>query len=144
MDQKAIDLLNKDRICVLSVVIADGAPHAAVVHYSQTTDPVKLFIQTYPTVKVEAIKAKGASAKAAIAVGLDEGDFLELQMRGDVRIVTDPQDLEAIYKVHYAKLPFAEKYKSATTVFLEFTPTWWRYSDFNTEPETVSESSVNI
>jgi hypothetical protein len=139
MDQKAIDLLNKERVCVISVTLADGSPHAAVVHYSQTIEPVKLFIQTYPTVKVDAIKTKGAVAKAAVVVGVDEKSMVELQMRGNVRIVTDQQELEAVYKVHYAKQSHAEKYKSESTVFLEFTPTWWRYSDFTTEPETTIE-----
>jgi general stress protein 26 len=139
MDQKAIDLLIKERICVISVTLADGSPHAAVVHYSQTVEPVKLFIQTYPTVKVEAIKAKGDNAKAAVTVGLNEADFVELQMRGDVRIVSDKDELEEIYKMHYAKQPQAEQYKSESTIFLEFTPTWWRHTDFNTTPDTVIE-----
>ncbi|OHA68239.1 MAG: hypothetical protein A3A27_00140 [Candidatus Wildermuthbacteria bacterium RIFCSPLOWO2_01_FULL_47_18] len=141
MNQIAIDLLTKERVCVLSVVLADGSPHAAALHYSQQIDPVKLFIQTYPTVKTRAILEGGGAAKAAVVIGFNEQDFLTLQMRGMVNIVSDPAKLEEIYKIHYAKHPEAEKYKSSRTIFLEFTPTWWRYSDLKTDPETIIENA---
>lgn len=137
MNPIALKLLEKERICVLSVVLPDGSPHGAVVHYSQQTEPVKLFIQTSPTVKTEAIKSAGGTAKASVVVGLNEPDFVTLQMRGNVRIVSDNSELENIYKIHYAKHPEAEQYKSPKTIFLEFVPTWWRYTDFNTDPETI-------
>ena len=141
MNQIAIDLLTKERVCVLSVVLADGTPHAAALHYSQQIDPVKLFIQTYPTVKTQAILESGGTAKAAVVVGFNEQDFLTLQMRGIVKIVSDQVKLAEIYKIHYAKHPEAEKYKSPRTIFLEFTPTWWRYSDLKTDPETIIENA---
>lgn len=140
MDPKALDLLKKERVCVLAVTLADGAPHSATVHYSELLEPVKLFIQTYPTVKAKAIQERGGRAKASIVVGTSEAEFVTLQMRGDIRIVTDAGELEEIFKIHYAKQPQAEKYKSPSTIILEFTPTWWRYTDFNTSPETVVES----
>ena len=139
MDPKAIELLGKERICVISVVMTDEAPHAAIVHYSHASEPVRIFIQTYPTVKTKAIQEKGGKAKAAVALG-NEGDFIEVQMRGEVRIVIGQRELDEIYKIHYAKYPGAEKHKDAETIFLEFTPTWWRYTDFNTDPEIVVES----
>lgn len=139
MDDIILNLLAKERVCVFSVVLADGTPHAAVVHYSHATDPVRLFIQTYPTIKTNAIKENGGKVKAAIVVGMSEEDFVTLQMRGDVRIVTDAEELESVYRTHYTKHPKAETYKDASTIFLEFTPAWWRYSDFKTEPETVIE-----
>lgn len=137
MNPIALNLLTKERVCVLSVVLADGSPHNAVVHYSEQAEPLKIFIQTYPTVKAKAIQEKGGAAKAAIVIGLSEKDFVSLQMRGNIRIVSDQKELQDIYKIHYKKHPEAEKYKGPKTIFLEFTPTWWRYTDFNTDPETV-------
>lgn len=137
MNQIPLDLLVKERICVLSVVLSDNSPHGAVVHYSQTTGPLRLFMQTFPTVKTNAITEKGGIAKASVVVGLSEEEFVTLQMRGDIRIVSDIAELESIYKAHYAKHPKAEQYKDDETIFLEFTPTWWRYTDFNTDPETI-------
>jgi general stress protein 26 len=140
MNPDAVELLKKERVCLLAVPMGDGAPHAAVVHYSAQAEPVKIFVQTYPTVKTKAIQDAGGSAKAAVVVGMDEKTFITLQMRGMVRIVTNQAELEAIYKIHYAKHPGAQKYQDANTIFLEFTPTWWRYSDFKTDPETIVES----
>ncbi len=140
MDQIPLNLLTKERICVLSVVLSDGSPHGAVVHYSETTDPLKLFIQTSPTVKTKAIEEQGGSTKASVVIGLSEEEFVTLQMRGDVRIVSDTTELEHIYTIHYAKHPRAEKHKGPNTIFLEFTPTWWRYTDLNTNPRKIITS----
>lgn len=102
---------------------------------------MKLFFQTYPTVKTQAIQEKGGNAKAAIVVGMNEQDFVSLQMRGDVRIVSDAQEIAHLCAAHYAKIPEAEKHKSSSSIFLEFTPSWWRYTDFKTDPETVIEGA---
>ena len=139
MNPLALKLLQKERVCVLSVILSDGTPHAAALHYSEQINPVKLFIQTYPTLKTKAIEEKGGVAKAAVVVGLNDIDFLSLQMHGNVKIVSNLNYLQEIYKIHYAKQPQAEKHKSPTTIFLEFVPTWWRYTDFTTDPETVIE-----
>jgi len=139
MDQVVKDFLEKEPVCVLAVVGVDGMPHGATVHHSQTTEPVKLFIQTYPTRKVEAVLAQGGSAKAAVVVGFSEEESKTLQMHGVARIVTNPTELEAIDKVHYAKHPSAEQYKGPDTVFLEFTPNWWRYSDLKATPREIIE-----
>ncbi len=141
MDPKAVGLLTKERVCVLAVSLADGSPHAAEMHYSEQIAPVKLFIQTYHTVKVRALEERGGAGKAAVVLNLAESEMKSLQMRGEVRIVTAEDELQRIYSVHYKKHPTAEKYKDSETVFLEFTPTWWRYSDFTTDPETVIESA---
>ena len=137
MDSLALRLLVKERVCVLSIVLADGSPHNAIMHYSEQTDPAKIFFQTSMSVKTQAIQEKEGGAKAAVVVGLNEKDMVCLQMRGSIRIVSDPQELTMIYKIHYVKQPQAEKYKSPRTIFLEFTPLWWRYSDFTTNPEIV-------
>lgn len=68
-----------------------------------------------------------------------EADFVELQLHGTVKILLVPAEVLRAQEVHYAKLPEAEKYKSNSTIFLEFVPTWWRYSDFNVDPEEVKE-----
>lgn len=140
MDSRAIALLEKEPVGVLSVVLSDGSPHAATVHFSSQTEPLKLFIQTYPTVKTKAIQDTGGAAPAAMVVGFSEEEFVTLQMRGEVRIVADAAEQETIFKIHYAKHPEAEQYRSPRTILLEFTPTWWRYSDLNTDPATIISS----
>ncbi len=135
---KILDFLAKERVCALSVALIDGTPHTAAMHYSHQINPVKLFFQTgKDSVKMQSFLKD--SSKASIVVGFSEKDLLTLQMRGGAKIVSTPKELEEIYKIHYKKHPFAEKYKGPETVFIEFVPTWWRYTDFNTEPETIFE-----
>ncbi|MFZ2886628.1 MAG: pyridoxamine 5'-phosphate oxidase family protein [Minisyncoccia bacterium] len=135
MDQAAIDLLTKERVCVLSVPLSDGSPHSALVHYSHTDDPFRIIIQSSPTVKVHSIQEQGGTCKVSVVVGLNEPDSITLQMRGTVRLLS-PAEKEAAFAIHHAKHPSGIKYKGPDTVMLEFTPDWWRYTDFNTEPPT--------
>ena len=137
MNTHALEVLEKERVCVLAVPMADGAPHAAATHFSYEAEPTTLFIQTYPTVKTKAIQDRGGSAPAAVVVGFDETQFVSLQMRGEVRIVSDAGEVERITAIHLAKHPEAKEHLSPSTIFLAFTPTWWRYTDFKTHPETV-------
>ncbi len=140
MDSKIVSFLTKERVCSLSVILDDGSPHASAVHYSETIDPLKLFIQTSNSTTKAQPFLNGKAGKASIVIGFSEQEWLTLQMRGIMQIVSDPARLEEIYKIHYQKHPEAEKYKGSKTVFLEFIPTWSRYTDFNTEPETIIEN----
>ncbi len=131
--------IQKERVGCLSVITVEGVPHAAAVHYSYKEDPLEFYIQTTNTTTKAQPFLGGKKGKVAFVIGFSEQDWLTLQMRGDVRIVTDIGELEKIYTTHYLKHPDAEKYKGPQTVFLAFTPTWWRFTDFNTEPETIVE-----
>jgi hypothetical protein len=58
-------------------------------------------------------------------------------MDGTIKSITNTDELKEIHKVHYSKHPNSEKYKDdPATIFLEFTPTWWRFTDYNTDPVT--------
>lgn len=140
MNPKISDFLNKEPVGVVSVLLADGSPHAATVHYSHNEQRLKFFIQTTNTTVKAQNLLDGKTTKAAMVIGFSEQDWLTLQMRGSIRIVFDKNELEEIYKIHYKKHPDAEKYKGPKTVFLEFTPSWWRFTDFNTHPETIIEN----
>lgn len=135
--ESILNYLEKNRIGVISVILEDGAVHSATVHYSHNENPLKIYIQT----SSDTLKAKlfldGGAGKGAFVIGFSEEEWLTLQMHGEVRAVSDKDELEQIYKIHYAKHPEAEQYKGPKTIFLEFTPTWWRYTDFNTDPDTI-------
>lgn len=139
MNEEVISFLNKNKIGVISVLLEEGI-HSATVHYSHKLDPFKIYIQTSNTT----LKAKpflnGEIGKGAFVIGFSEEEWLTLQMHGNIRVITDANELQEVYKIHYSKYPKSEKYKGPKTVFLEFTPTWWRYTDFNTDPETIISS----
>lgn len=127
MDQKALDLLKNSRTCVLSVCLPDGSCHGATMHFSVQENPLVVYIQTENT----SMKCQKLPTKASVVVGFSEETMQTLQMDGEIQRASD---LEEIYKIHYAKNPTAEKYKNDPgTVFLAFTPTWWRYSDYKNE-----------
>ncbi len=144
MNSEIIQFLTRERVCVLSVILADGSPHAATVHFSmslESAEPLKIYIQTYDASTKAQPFLDGKTGKAAVVFGFSEQDWQTLQMRGSARRVTVQEELDKIYKIHYAKNPEAEKHKSSKTVVLEFTPTWWRYTDLKTKPPTVIEGN---
>jgi general stress protein 26 len=134
MQEKIRSFLNKEPLCSLSIIQKDGTPHAATVHFSHSENSFKIYIQTTNTTLKAQPFLDGSVGQAAIVLGFSEEDWLTLQLHGTLRAVTDNGQLEDIYKIHYKKHPDAAQYKGSNTVFLEFTPTWWRYSDYNTEP----------
>ncbi|OHB24890.1 MAG: hypothetical protein A2542_00630 [Parcubacteria group bacterium RIFOXYD2_FULL_52_8] len=140
MNQAILNLLNKERVSVLSVLLPDGRPHAAAMHYSFVVEPFRFYFQTTNTsLKAQGLQS-GGGIRAAVVVGTSEVDWVTLQMHGSLCIVTDRVELEKIYNVHYVKNPQAKQYKNdPETIFLEFAPGWWRFTDFTTQPETVIE-----
>ena len=124
MDQRALDLLTKERVCALSVSLSDGGCHGAAMHFSHQVEPLTIYIQTKNT----SIKCRKLPTQASVVVGFSEETMQTLQMDGEIQLASN---LEDIYKIHYVKNPTAEQYKNdPTTVFLAFTPAWWRYSDY--------------
>ena len=141
MPQEILNYIKTQRVCVLAVEMLDGSPHAATVHYSHVENPLRFFIQTSnTTTKAKSLISSGGAGKAAIVIGFSETDWLTLQMRGNIRVISNQKKLDGVYKIHYAKHPDAKQYKGPNTVFLEFQPNWWRFTDFNTNPEKITEN----
>src|SRR5579872_2327559 len=121
MDSKIVEFLDKEKICVLSVLMSDGSPHSATVHFSYEGEPLRFFIQTTnTTVKVKSL-LNGQTAKASMVIGFSEKDWITFQMRGTAKIISDAGQLEELHKIHYKKQPEAERRKGPNTVFIEFT-----------------------
>lgn len=133
--------LTSEPIGVLSVKLDDGTLHAATIHFSETFEPFKLYMATAnTTVKVQPF-LKGESGPAAMVIGVSEETWITLQLHGTLRAVLDPEEVEKVAAIHYGKHQKAGKYRTPKTMFLEFTPTWWRYTDFSIRPETIIASS---
>lgn len=140
MDQKVLDFLAKEKVCVLSVCMPDGSCHSAAMHFSHQNEPLSVFIGTEKTTKKVQGLLNSEPVKASVVVGFDDAAMITVQMDGAVKMATSVE-LENIHKVHYTKHPGAEKYaNSPDTCFLIFTPSWWRYSDYKTTPPTFIEN----
>lgn len=141
-DPKIGEFLTKDRVCSLTTLLPDGSPHASALHFSHSTDPFVLYFSVEKTCRKCEALLDGKSVKASVVVGFSEVEWLTLQMDGEVRAILDVSELTTAQQVHYAKIKEAEKYKDdPTTIFLVFTPTWLRYTDFKTQPPTIISSN---
>lgn len=135
--ESVISFLQSNRISVLTTLLPDGSPHGATLHYSHSTDPLELYFSTENTSRKCQNLMGGKFSKASVVIGFSEQEWKTLQMDGEIQAVLDKSELEKVHKVHYAKHPNSEQYKNdPATVFLKFTPKWWRYTDYNTTPET--------
>lgn len=142
MDSKILDFLRMQRICSLTTLLVDGAPHAAAMHYSHSSDPLTLYFSTENTGKKCEALLDGSTTKASVVIGFSEKEWITLQMDGEVKTILDKEDLAKAQEIHYTKHPKSEKYKNEPeTIFLSFTPAWWRYTDYNTIPETILSSN---
>lgn len=140
MEKKILDFLEKQRVCSLTTLLKDSSPHAAALHYSHKDGPLEIYISTENNSRKCEALLDGKSGKAAFVIGFSEAEFVTLQIDGDVRLVMDKKELVKIHKIHYKKHPDSEKWKNdPATVFLVFTPTWWRYTEY--KPKFVAMES---
>lgn len=141
MDVKILDFLSSHRVSALTTMLSDGSPHAAALHYSHSVDPLKLYFSTENTSRKAEALINGGSVKASVVIGFSEDEWITLQMDGEIRAVLNKDELSYVQAIHYNKHPGSEQYKNAPeTIFLEFIPTWWRYTDFNTHLKTILSS----
>lgn len=138
MDQKLLDILYNQAVSVLSLVRPDGTVHSATMHFATATDPLRIYFHTPKTSrKVDGMHV-GMSTPAAVTIGFSEEEWTTLQMEGTARLITDSAEMETAKNMYYGKYPDARKYeKEGDVILIEFTPSWWRYTDYKTEPPTV-------
>jgi uncharacterized protein YhbP (UPF0306 family) len=139
MELAVSNFLKQERLCVLSVLLANGELHGATVHYSAIEEPLRIIIQTSSRTEKAKPFLDGGTGKAAVTIGFDENEWLTLQMRGDVRLIPQEEAEEAA-RIHFDRHPGAKVHQRPDTIFLEFTPTSWKYSDYNTSSITIIKS----
>lgn len=142
MDKKITDFLGSHRVCSLTTLISDGSPHAAAMHFSHRDVPFELYIQTERNSrKFQALLTK-ETTKASVVIGFSEEEWTTLQLDGIVIEVKDKNELERVHEMHYLKHPDAKQYRDLPeTVFLKFTPIWWRYTEYKPEMKIISSES---
>ncbi len=141
MKEKLAQFLTTHRVCSLTTLLPDGTPHAAALHYSHTEDPLTLYFSTEKSSRKCQGILNGESVMGSVVIGFSEEEWVTLQMDGEVTAVSDDAVLKKAHAIHYSKHPNSEKYKDdPETLFLAFSPTWWRYTDYNTDPLTIISS----
>lgn len=141
MDQQVINFLNEERVAVLTILVNDGTLHSAAMHFSYSAEPsLRLYFSTDKTTRKAEGMLDGANAQASVVIGISEQKWVSFQAGGELKIMADGEAKDEAKKRHYEKHPNSAKYADdPNTVMLEFIPKWWKYTDFNTSPETVFE-----
>lgn len=140
MDQKILEILNRERSSALSISISDGTPHSACMAFAYKDNPLEIFFMTSNDTKKCEPLLKGLSARASFVIGFNETDMVTLQADGEVKIEEDRGKIEEIKKVYFEKYPNHKRYENEKSVYLVFTPIWWRYTDFKPVPNLIISS----
>jgi uncharacterized protein YhbP (UPF0306 family) len=130
MIKEVEDYIVTQRVCVLAIEMPDGSPHAATVHFAHTKDPFSIVIQTSPESRKGMVFAGKDIVRASVVVGLIEiagGKEKTLQLDG---VATHLNSDNAAVKMYLEKFP-EKAGKWASDIFLVFTPTWWRFTDWS-------------
>lgn len=142
MRTEALAFIRTEKTCVFAVEMPDQAPHAATVHFVHADEPFQLVILTERGYrKFESFKEK-AEVRTAVVIGTNDGAMHTVQMNGIAK-VTEDQDLIRRY---YEKFTDKDiKNLNENDVFLVFTPTWWRHTDWTLpEGKTSFDSAGNV
>lgn len=139
---KVSAFLKDQHVCSFTVLLPDGTPHSAILHFSHQDTPFKLYFSTEKgSVKASGLQ-NGESQRASAVAGWSEDDYITIQMRGTAKHL-EGEELAAAQEVHYAKHPGSAKWKDdPDTFFICFDVSWWRYSNLKADPaEVVSSES---
>ncbi|RJP43625.1 pyridoxamine 5'-phosphate oxidase family protein [Candidatus Parcubacteria bacterium] len=130
MNRKILDYIKTQRICVLSVEMMDGSPHAATVHFAHTEDPLMFFFETDRGYRKSEPLFGRETTRASMVIGVDEGNMKTLQIDGEVRLLKGGEE-KLFEDAYLGKFPSKNK-KAADpgAVFFVFIPTWWRFTDW--------------
>ncbi|MBI5358257.1 pyridoxamine 5'-phosphate oxidase family protein [Candidatus Amesbacteria bacterium] len=116
MDQRIIDFLTKERVCVLAT------PYASATHFTFDQGSTLIYFVTHRgSKKLENL------GSASVVIGFSEQDWITVQFDGKIEIIVGTDEIKN--KI-LAKYPEDVKHMDEESVFLRFTPTWWRYSDY--------------
>ncbi len=141
MDSTISQFIAIHRVCSLTTLLPEGSPHAAALHYSHQDNPLTFCFSTEKSSKKCQNLLDGKSSKASVVIGFSEEEWKTLQMDGEIRAIRDPDELKKIKAIHYIKHPDSKQYENdPETLFLSFTPHWWRYTDYNTDPPLIKTS----
>ena len=143
MPQKIKEYLDTQRVGVLAVQMLDGTPHGATVHFAHTTEPFEFTFETYRDYrKCEPLFVQDTTS-ATFVIGFTEGKQT-LQMDGAAQLIDTTDERVELYlqKFPEKREKFADMGDKA--VWFTFTPTWWRFTDWDTPDGKTIVSSEDV
>lgn len=125
MDKKVLDFLEKEHVSCLTIVLPDGTPHSASMHFA-SSDNTFVFFTKMTSKKCKDLEFD-KKYKATVTVGFDEHRMVEFQSTGEIEKI-DKKISETEEKI------FASKFKGAQLdsdhIVLKYVAKWWRYTEF--------------
>jgi uncharacterized protein YhbP (UPF0306 family) len=130
MNEQILNFIKSKRVGVLAVQMPDGSPHAATIHFAYEEEPLVFLFETSPETKKASVFKIKQETEASFVIGTDAADTKTLQMNGIAKAVTlvEKENFEEKY---FGRFP-EKKGKHANQFSFIFTPTWWRFTDWNT------------
>ena len=130
MNQQILDYIKNQRIGVFAVEMLDGSPHAATLHFANSDSPLVFYFRTEKTYRKSESLIKNTETRGSFVVGVDEANMQTFQADGIARLVIS-SELEVFEKIYLSKFPEKKKTDLDKSIVFSFTPTWWRYTNFN-------------
>lgn len=131
MNSNILDFLKTQRACVLAVEMLDGSPHGATIHFAHKENPFIFYFETNRQYrKVQPLFGKH-NTRATVVIGTSQDTTKTFQMDGVLRLVED-SEVGDYNKVYLGKFPEKlEKSQKPDFVRMIFSPTWWRYTNWD-------------
>ncbi len=124
-----LEYLKSQKVGVIAVQMLNGVPHGATVHFAHQDKPFTFIVLTETSYRKAEPLLKNPSTPATFVVGTSEEAGKTLQLDGIAALTED----EVYKEAYFSKFPNKrEKYEPPADIFLVFTPTWWRYTDWKT------------
>lgn len=139
MDAIIRNYLKGQEIGCLAVPVESGL-HGATIHYT-LTDQGTFYIQTNADSRKCSLLKERGELPATLVVGFTEEDWKTYQADGRVRFLTDPAERRLFGEVRQKQYPGTNYANDPEVAFLEFIPSWYRFTDAETKPKTVLEST---
>lgn len=132
------EFLQKERICVLSLLLPDQSIHSSTLHYAFDGTNYH-FVTEKRTLKSTTTKDQGVAS--SVVIGFSEKEWLTIQAKGETCQLSG-EELELAWESYISKYPDSKSTKNNSEfILLSFIPSWWRFTDLNHTPWVIYTST---
>lgn len=130
-NSKLVRYIEETQLASLALPIDEtGTIHIAAMRCMATINPFRIYFVTGKESEKCGLLRTGRHAKAACEIGAHEDPDIYLQMRGTVQMF-EFSNLPQVVEAYFAHRGEPNRMKEgSTSVLLEFTPTYAKYTDY--------------
>jgi nitroimidazol reductase NimA-like FMN-containing flavoprotein (pyridoxamine 5'-phosphate oxidase superfamily) len=140
MNNDVLEFLKNNEVGVLAIQMADKTPHAATMHLSFTAEPFAMYFLTSDDTKKGETLFQQDKTPASVVIGTHAETEQSFQADGTLEKIPE-SEFEAALAEHLEKVPSHKDFAfDGHHSLFRFTPTWWRFTDWNFDPKKVISS----